>query len=163
MKRLTLEKIIKSLKYHRPLNAVDVLVDCKIPLEFLGDGQFRNVFRVTGTKFVIKVPKLGGVRHSAREIVALKYLRKEKYYAIHPYLPEFHFSNRNTGIILTDLCTKASYAKNFGTMKEINEWSEDNDFYAADVDTDKSDNYGMLGKQLKILDLGCFVNGGSDC
>lgn len=82
MKRLTLETIVKRLKRYRPLNAHDVLVDCKLPLEFI---------------------------------------------------------------------------------KEIDEWCEDNGFIEADVDHRKMDNYGMLGKQLKILDLGCFVSGGSNC
>lgn len=163
MKRLTLETIVKRLKRYRPLNAHDVLVDCKLPLEFINDGQFRNVFRISGTKYVIKVPKLGGARHSAREIAALRYLQRPEYFAIQPYLPEFHFSNRNTGLILTDLCTWASFAKNFDTIKEIDEWCEDNGFIEADVDHRKMDNYGMLGKQLKILDLGCFVSGGSNC
>lgn len=160
MKRLDLSTIIKRLKYHRPLNAVDVLVDCKLPLELLGEGQFRYVFRISGTKYVLKLPKLGGIKHSAREIKALKLLTKDKFYAIHPYLPIFHFSNRNTGIILTDLATWDSYAKSHSTIKEIHEWCEDNGFIEADVSTDKHDNYGRVNGQLKILDLGCFVYGG---
>lgn len=168
MKRLKLETIIARLKRHRPLNALDLLLKCKLPLEFVGDGQFRNVFRISGTPYIVKVPKIAGggqdVGHSRREINALKYLSKPKYVAIHPYLPTFHFSNRNTGIVLTDLCTWASYAKYYDTVKEIAEWSEDHGFYEADVDHDKFDNYGVLDGQLKILDLGCFVSGGgSNC
>ena len=160
MKRLTLEQIKKKLKYHRPAEITDLLIRCKLPLEFVGDGQFREVFRISGTPYAIKVPThVGGLYHSIQEVRASKMLRKEEFSAIHPYLLTIHYSNRNTGIILTDFCKWASYAKNYNTIKEIHEWTEDQGFPDADVDTDQTDNYGLLGNQLKILVLGCFAYG----
>lgn len=156
------------MKRQRPSTVEDLLIKCKFPLQLVNYGQFRRVYKILGTPYVVKVPKLAwsaaDVKHSRLEINALKLLQKEKYFAIHPYLPTFHYTNRNTGVVLTDECTWASYVKNFDTVKEIHEWCEDNGFIEADVETDKFDNYGMLGKQLKILDLGCFVSGGgSNC
>lgn len=167
MKRLKLEEIVKRLKIQRPSTVEDLLVKCKLPLQLIDYGQFRRVYKVLGTPYVVKVPKIAwsktDIGHSRREISALKLLNKAKYAVIHPYLLTFYYTNRNTGVILTDECKWSSYAKNFDTMKEIGEWAEDTGFFDADVHTDKSDNYGMLNGQLKILDLGCFVNGDSGC
>lgn len=143
----------------------------------LDHGQFRNVFRILGTPYVLKVPRSSfkvDVDHSVIEINSLRLLRRKVYHPgtpflryepLRPFLPTFYYANRNTGVILTDLYSPVPYGggKFKNKIKEIHEWLEDNGFAEADLEIDKTDNYGQKNGKLVILDLGCFEAKGGWC
>jgi len=155
--KLELAEIVKRLKAHGPEHEIQLLELCKLPLQYLDCGQYRRVYKIVDTAYVIKVPIEYGVEHSAAEIKALKRLQKTEIASV---LPTFHYSNRNTGIILTDFC-KTGLLPQFKLNKRvIYEWAKENGYADSDTEPEKWDNYGTLNGKLKLLDLGCFTKGG---
>lgn len=151
----------------------DILVrECKFPLEFVADGAFRNVYRILGTPYVLKVPSSSRsyvLDHAAQEVKAYQKIKRSKSLAaLRPYLPKFHLVNDALGIILTDYIRPVQkeygtyYGKYYNEIQKVSQVARSlSTAYDPDLGVDKADNWGVVGGKLKILDLGCFT--GASC
>jgi hypothetical protein len=167
------DKIAKRLKLEKPKTVEDLLIRCGLTLKFLGDGGFREVFKIVGTSLVIKVPiqeeemRMLGQQYSHTPVVHAKtewkyrkkVLREKKYEFFRPYMPALHCLIPATGITLSDYYKPLSHASRrfdaeidqiIGKLAGIGVMD-------GDVDKTKKDNYGIdRDGKLRIIDLGCF-------
>lgn len=170
VRRPSLDEIIRRLKRFKPQNVNDLLCECRLPIQLLDWGCYRNCWEIVGTGLVIKL--VGGtaednrdkaLTHARIEIAAHRRIAKDKQFApIQHLLPIIHHYNRNAGLVLMDKykpCTKRWAKKNLDELIEYHLWFKKR-FPQADLDPlVKYMNYG-IGKDGKpvILDLGCFSN-----
>jgi hypothetical protein len=166
-------RITRILKKEKPESIYDLLLDCGLSLKFLGDGAFREVFKIVGTGLVVKVPRTDGelmemsagyahtpVDHAHAEWDhRKKVMREKKYEFFRPYMPALHCLVPSTGVLLADYYRPLPYTRTkydaeidqiIGSLAAIGV----ND---GDVAKDKKDNYGIdRDGKLRIIDLGCF-------
>lgn len=106
--RLTESNIIRVLqkKQHR---TGQELLDLGLPLQFVAEGQFREVYHIVGTSIVVKIPRVRGcshrthkknVAHATTEYRAWRRIMSRGYTEIRPYMPEILYHNKATGLVL---------------------------------------------------------------
>lgn len=155
----------------------ELMVDCKFPLQFIADGAFREAYRIVGTPYVVKIPSSGSrtyVNHAQADINAYELINDDpKMNRLRKYLPKIHYSNHPIGVILTDYVRPLSKVYNSDRVFTYHGHYRDEIQHVArmakklssaddpDMDLNKLDNFGSVGGQLKILDLGCFT--GESC
>ena len=165
--------IARVLKLEKPETVEDLLINCGLSLKFIGEGAFRFVFKIVGTRLVVKVPmtetdqaELGHnyahtpIVHASTEWkYRKKVMREKKYEFFRPYMPTLHCLVPLTGVTLTDYYRPVPWSRTkyddeidqiIGNLASIG-------VLDGDVGPDKRDNYGIdrYGK-LRIIDLGCF-------
>ena len=161
---MTLRQIKNRLWKYKPTNETDLLVDCDLTLSHLGQGAFRNTYRVVGTPYVIKVPMgtetqgplASNIEHSRQEHSAYYHLRYDKRFAsIQTFLLEIHFCSHSTGMMLMDYYADHNLRYNSLVLKTI-----ENQVYnllgeSCDL---HSSNFGIRKDgSLVFIDLGCFI------
>lgn len=90
-----------------------------ISFESIGEGLFREAFRIKGANLVIKVPKTDGdeswedcYKHAMDEVKKVKSFRKgKKYRVLWRYLPKILYVNERSGLILMPYYRKLSISK----------------------------------------------------
>lgn len=102
---MTKEQIIRRLRYWRPRTLEQLLVRCRFPLQYVGGGAYRDVYRIVGTDYVVKIPietKSENVKHAHNEYNAWRRItrNKKKYSSLVPYIPEIAYHNRGYGTTL---------------------------------------------------------------
>jgi hypothetical protein len=155
--KLDVELVRDTLLRLNLANEVDLLQQ-GYTLKYLGGGLFRNVYRIVGTKLVVKVP-IGarGRRHSQGEMRAYNRIKRgwSKYAAVYDYLPDILAYNKKTGVILMPEYRPAS-KKDGPRIEEIGKLARVAmgkycDLHIWNV------GKGKLG-DFRILDLGYFVH-----
>lgn len=95
------ENVIKLFENNNPATkrAIEKL---KLKLKPLGVGTFRAVYKIRGTSLVVKIPRDGdGIKHSKAEHDTIKeILNRKKYRKLKQYMPEIHYYNEKTGVIV---------------------------------------------------------------
>lgn len=163
---MTIKQAIKILSMKNPSTPHDALVKCGFSLKLVGEGCFRDTFRVLDTPLVIKFPckEYGrrsynkNLKHALQEYDAWKHIKEStnELRLFRKYLPRVHYFNPVTGVIvMTEYNTKAAYkrtrmiaALRNRLYKSLNACSTD--LYEGNVGVDKRGN-------LKIIDLGLLV------
>lgn len=154
-----------------------LMVKCKLPLQFIGDGAFRETYRILGTPYVIKIPSGSSgsyVQHARADLNAYDLIQgTRKMSKLRKYLPEIHYRNYAIGVIVTDYVRPLTRTYDshraftyYGPYREeilrvadlVTKHSKADD---GDLDLQKMDNFGYVKGELKILDLGCFT--GESC
>ena len=160
---MTTRKIINCLKKHQPETVREVLIDCKLPLQFLGEGAYREAYQIVGTNLVIKLPIHNGdlsladcLEHSADERSHLEAIRGDnKLKPLWPYLATFHYFNPDTGVVLVEKYDPVPAKKYRSQMNMI-----EGMFYDLMPGGDSDlhyDNFGLDAKgNLKVIDCGRF-------
>jgi hypothetical protein len=99
---LDVASVRDTVRRYNLSNEVDLLQH-GYTLKYVGGGLFRNVYRIVGTKLVVKVP-IGakGRRHSQGEMRAYRRIMasKRRYVNMQLYMPEILAYNARTGMIL---------------------------------------------------------------
>ncbi len=166
-------EIAYKLKLEKPKTVEDLLIRCGLTLKFIGDGGFREVFKIVGTNLVVKVPltamdqaELGhnyghtpAVHARTEWNYCKKVMRVKKYEFFRPYMPTLHYLVPKTGVTLCDYYKPISYfgAKFNSEIDQIALSLAKIGVTDGDVGKTKKDNYGTDSDgKLKILDLGCF-------
>ena len=158
--------VIKRIKKKQPLDALDLLDACGLPLQLTNWGQFRNVYDVLGTQLVIKVPiqesKASGTRiniqHAREEYAAWKKIKssRHEYRSLKPYLPDMIYFNSRSGIIVMPKYGPVRWPRGRGRHRVIEElesrFTSALQVTYADI---KEDNLGSdKDGNIKVLDLG---------
>ena len=154
---LSLAAIEKDLRTPYVKTEKDILRELGYTLKFLGGGIFRNVYKIVGTKLVLKVPNgARGRRHSQGEMKAYKRIMvsTKKYVALHPYMPAIHHYNSRTGIILMPeyrVAPKSYWEKKIKAMGKLagDVMGKYCDLHRWNIGRDKEG-------QFRFIDLGYF-------
>lgn len=172
--RLGLNEIIRRLRQNQPTTVEELLVDCHLPISFAGYGAFRDAWEIYSTAYVIKLPIRDGgewgqesnIIHTTAEINAYNRIMKSiRYRPLRQWMPIFHYTNKPTGLILTEYYKqipdkKGKFDEEINQIEKLcKRWGfrGDND---ADLCIKKRENFGVDKKgKLRILDLGCFTKG----
>ena len=154
--KLDVESVRDTIMRYNLAGAVDCLQH-GYTMKFVGSGLFRNVYRIVGTKLVVKVPiGIRGKRHSEGEMKAYRKIMgsKHKYTAIQLYMPEILAYNKKTGVILMPEyrkvagCDRAKVDE-IGTLARA-AMGKYCDLHKNNVGKGKLGDY-------RVLDLGYFV------
>lgn len=140
---------------------------CGLPLEWLGDGGYREVYRIVGTPYVIKFPltewtglssKVDWLKrhriHSQYEMNALMRMRtRRRWQFIRPYLPETLWMDWETGVVVMRYYTSVpSTPSQRKDVRELNDLVKN--FAKGNTDI-KCKNCGFdENGRLKLIDLG---------
>lgn len=160
---MTKEKIVSLIKRWKPLTVKDILEDCRLPLQYVGGGAFRDVYRIIGTPYVLKIPCEDGatelnLEHSRDEFTAWRRIsRNKKFSQLHRFMPEIVYYNRTSGIILVCYYKSLSYSsetlkvarRTEALVRQVlgREWS---DIHYRNIGIDSNGRY-------VLLDLGKFT------
>lgn len=181
---LNIDEVVKRLKTHKPTNLEEVMQDCKLPLKYVSNGAYRQVYQIVGTRSVIKIPRNPvkteeiyndkthkwktkyetsyDVTHANQEFQALQRMKRCKIRMafLQPHLPEFYHFNQMTGISLVKKYNKVKYNTHIKTIDKIREGVA-RVFKIDNWDTDLHENNFGLDKDgtLKLIDLGCIYGG----
>lgn len=102
--RLTIPTVTRRLKACGPENESQVLRECRIPLEYIDEGEYRAVFTIPGLPLVLKVPRIDsrdcfdharhewGIWNDIMTTRELKHLRR--------YMPKVYYFGWDTGVTL---------------------------------------------------------------
>jgi len=122
---------------------------------------FREVYKIIGAPYVVKIPYEGSEGHAATEYRAWKRIKtKERFNDIRKYLPEIILYQRSTGLVLMPYYRPISARRYNREMEDVDAFLEKTfGMGSADVGSDKWDNWGLDETgQLKLIDLGCIEN-----
>lgn len=164
--------VIRRLRKEQPVSALEVLDNCRLPLQHIGAGAFRDVYHVLGTSLVLKIPRYGlngqpeddyetNIQHARDEYAIWKRITnsKRKYKHFKQYMPEIVYFNKGTGLIVTRMYTKVKSRRLH--RKLVSKLDENMaalmghttaDIHMTNVALDNKGN-------LKLIDLGCFIGG----
>lgn len=164
---MTTDKIIQSLDAVRPYGAEAALMECNLPLKYLGSGAYRHVYHIVGTSLIIKFPCLNSngqpstvnIGHARDEYAAVSRVsssKAKKYLEIKKHMPELYYHNCCTGLILGQkykmLPTRANAIRTELSNKVCKA------LRLCDGDITNSGNVGMDTRgTLKILDAGYLL------
>lgn len=162
---MTPRKIVEKIKSTQPHDPIAVMQSCRLPLEFIGDGAYRTVYRVVGTNVIIKFAGTtisgldDGKRHGAQEYATITNIRKsnlKRHKELKKHLPVIYHFEPSTGVtvgryykLLPESAgiDRAALAKKFTNALKI-----------CFGDIDNTGNVGKDGRgTLKILDAGCII------
>lgn len=169
-------KIIKMFHKYDPIDLEELLemgVGIKgtertkkgtIFTHYLGEGSFRKVYRINNLPLVVKFPTgedgdswEENLEHAQNEIDALNWVKSnKKFKEIRQYLPNLHYSNEDTGVMLLDEYVHVNCPGSLAKCRRASEHIakvmkvEKLDFYKNFV-TDKGGNvtlldWGILGR-----------------
>lgn len=172
--KLTVDEIIEKLENYLPTTERDLMVDCELPLKFLGEGAYRITYSVVGTDMVVKIPSKQKivnddntespsycVSHALHELRSISRIKRKnsKFKFLQPYLPEIYFTDENTGVILMKRYFGIGSNKYRNLIEQLEEKVREVS-YCDYSDIDNSGNFGVdrQGK-LKLIDFGCFDGG----
>lgn len=172
--------VVKRLTEHRPKTETD-LTKLGIRLKYLGNGAFRDVYKVKDIPLVIKFPlcecskgytectgDCGGPDHSRLEYgVYQKIMENRKYRAIRGFMPKVYYFDDKTGIIAVHYYKEmADTVYNHKLCDLIEQFLRQTlsiggrvDMKPDNVGTDISYDGDIPIYSFKILDLGCVKRG----
>jgi hypothetical protein len=153
-------KVVENIASVRPKTPVDILVGCRYPLKYIGDGAYRTVYQVIGTNIIVKFSQsFEWCRdHALKEYETVTKLRDSKlkrHIAIKEHLPELYHYNHATGVTVGryyKLLPEDAWAERSAVSSKI--------LKACKTGFGDLENSGNIGKDekgvLKILDAGCL-------
>lgn len=150
--------ILKTIRRRKPTTVdefEDVLGLDLLPLD---SGAFREVYNISGTRLVVKIPIKGdgNVTHSRREIRRIRQvLRRKNLTYVRRYVPKVYYVDYKNGILIVEQLQKIGKITR-ATEDVICHLLEDT-FPCINNDSDAdSKNLGLDGRgQIKVLDWGC--------
>lgn len=101
-KKPSLRQVVNRIKRHDAGTLQDVLRVADVSATFVGDGCFRDVYKVREHPLVVKVPHRRempmekSVEHSRAEVRAIK----ESSSSIRRYVPKIYYFNDETGLVV---------------------------------------------------------------
>lgn len=159
---MTKEEVIALVREKQPKDK-KAFAKLGLTLEQIGEGVYRKVYKIKGTKLVVKIPNKGksSITHAISEYEAVYYTKKDnKCEAIHNLLPEVYYFNNDTGIMLMRYYYPIRSNK-YMISSLVKQLVEAVHPYAKKKSTDiHSDNIGRAGYHPVILDLGYFSDFG---
>lgn len=161
------DTIIKLLSSRVPYTPESAMMECKLPLKYLGSGAYRHVYHITGTKLILKFPCLDtrglpsncNIEHARNEYDAVSRITGSsgrKYSSIKKHMPALYYHNCCSGLILgekykllsdTDNETRAALSKKVCRTLKMD-----------DCDITNYSNVGVDRQgTLKLLDCGYLM------
>jgi hypothetical protein len=158
---MTLKKIISRMKQYRPISADEFEQMIGARLDCIGEGCFREVFRIEGINAVIKFPMQAAdgnwsTTHSRREIRRIKQIMcSKKYRHVKRYVPRMHHYDYINGILIMQLLYLVGEVPK-ESVKPIQHMLKDTFPCINNMPDAESTNLGYDGRgQIKVLDWGC--------
>ena len=163
--------VIREITKYQPETASECRELCSFKLRKLGEGIYKEVYKVVGADLVIKFPLKEEKTFKDHSRLEYRACRKvlwahKKHHAIVNFIPEIQHYNPTTGVLVMEYCTpikKSVHTKRCkkliaGLVKLLIDavWKGHS---KGDADM-HSDNLGIskVNGQLKIIDLGYFFN-----
>jgi len=103
-KRKSVEELHQLLIENEPLS-LNKLKDLRLKPKHIASGAYRNIYRLKGTEFIVKIPKgTDGLAHSLVEIKTIRQILrfKRKYKLLQEYIPFVLYDDLQTGIIVME-------------------------------------------------------------
>lgn len=96
-----IKEVIKQFEETKPRDYKEA-VKMKLSLRFLGDGCYRNTYRIGKLPLVIKFPKhCAGKNHSTAEYKAIKSIKRfKKFEKLKQFMPIIYYFDAKTGIMI---------------------------------------------------------------
>lgn len=173
MIKLSLDTIKRRLRRYKPATSQDVLRKCMFPLVFIDEGQFRSVYHILGTEYLLKMPLMEWeawrwkgpkekwirkhINHARIEINAhtiIPTTTRDNVKALHKFLPEVPWSDWDTGVILMRKYRKPTQRewdkrglKLLAAIEAVQRHNTDIRLHNCGIDSQGN---------LKVIDLGCL-------
>lgn len=156
-------KIIDKIKRRRPITKFDFEEMLGIDLIGLDHGCFREVYHISGTRLVVKIPMEGdcnstrrcNISHARREIRRIRQaLRIKSLRHIRRYVPKIYHMDYESGVIVMDRLHMMTVPKE---SEDVIAHMFEDTFRCIGNDSDLSkQNLGYDGRgQIKVIDWGC--------
>ena len=164
----TVEEVVKLFKKHNPATPEEARKLTGLKLKYLGEGCFRDAYRIKGTDLVVKFPLWGeyeGIDHSCSEIDTVKKVKRmAKYKPLRMFLPEFYYTDYGTGVIIMEYCKKLGYGREkiadlidsfVSSILGCDRYGSDMHYNNIGVKVTE-DEWGCKTTEYKIIDFGIF-------
>lgn len=155
--------ILKTIRRRRPVHALAFEEILGLDLIHIGEGSFREVYNISGTRLVVKVPLNSAamdfqtsITHSRREIRRIRQvLRRKNLTHIRRYVPKVYYADYKNGIIVMEMLHRLGKVPR--AAEDVIAHLLEDTFSCINNCSDASyDNLGYNGRgQIKVLDWGC--------
>lgn len=148
-------EVVQKFRSQNPAHEKDVR-KMGLTLIHLGDGLYRNGYRINGTELVVKIPKnlddSEHVDHGTQEAKMWNHLLRSELAAV---VPPLRYHNE-MGVILTDVIT-LQVDTDKETQGKIHDWKNEIPFPKNILVMDlHGHNIGVYNQRFVISDLGLF-------
>lgn len=153
------DRVVQLVNNFKPVTAQEALY-AGLPLKYIGDGAYREVFHIVGTELVIKFPKGGhscNREHSLHEYKAINRVLKskaKKCQAIKKHMPKVYYCDAH-GVMVVRKYKMLPTKRQSERLRAVLSNRVCPILKLFDGDLENSGNVGIDGRgTLKILDAG---------
>ena len=158
--------ILKTIRRHKPTSVEEFEDELGLDLIAMDNGSFREVYNISGTRLVVKIPMeidLDGcgvhamaAAHSRREIRRIRQvLRRKNLTHIRRYVPKVYYADYKSGVIVMEMLRDIGKVDR-AAENIIAHMLEDTFPCVNNCSDAKSTNLGINTRgQIKVLDWGC--------
>lgn len=171
--KLTIPQVVGRFRYNKPKDIDEALHNCRVPIQYMFSGAFRDVYHIVGLPLIAKFPGgqngniPDGVEHSTDEVRWVRRINRSTQYALlREYMPTIYYFDKTNGVVLMHKYDELSWTKqNKKLCAELEQrMIKDLKFHHdpdSGLDPDiKPDNMGKdENGKIVIFDLGCFAGG----